>query len=421
MASRWWSGGLLAFLLLALFFFVFAIQWKSPLTGTITRVPGGQQKPQFESTLALCHGGDPLQYERIRCSEFIDCFLVDTTELLKVDMAIGSGVVGLLPTILLLITMRPMDLVQLGLVAPHRAFAIACFSIGLPERLFSRLRPVRPKFWNFKGGEAKERLVEFVVSVPVVSVGGPYRLRVFASRVAADIVVLACAGIMLWRTWVVSLWVMAPWKCETPIIQFAWPIGCLFWVALMLPLLHLMTERIEFTNFRHDEIKYKWWEVLLLPYTLDHLQAWKDAGNTGVVVRLLRRLFLADSVATETKPPNHEPAGQHIERGLVAAERQIPRHSASSVPARIITTSTGFLEEDYDAHCIRIAIVMPQRLGLWSWFIYQSVIEVLGAALYFYGTFAWLSCVFLTAVPAIHFAGVTIACYVTIRITNSLF
>ncbi|KAK0712522.1 hypothetical protein B0T26DRAFT_339315 [Lasiosphaeria miniovina] len=184
MASRWWSGSLLAFLLLALFFFVFAVQWESPPTGTITRVPGGQQKPQFESTLAL-----PVSWRRP--------FAVRAHQM-------RFSVVGLLPTFLLLITMQPpLDLVQLGLVAPHRAFAIACFSIGLPERLFSRLRPSGQSSGTSRAARQKKDwsslLCPFLSPasrVPVVSVGCPIVFACSLPGWPPTFAVLACAGIM---------------------------------------------------------------------------------------------------------------------------------------------------------------------------------------------------------------------------------
>lgn len=112
-----------------------------------------------------------------------------------------------------------MELVKQGLVAPHRAIATACFSIGLPKRLFSRLRPVRPHFWAFKGNEA-ERRMQWEVAIPLVS--SDKRWVAIACRLAADLVIMSCVGIMLWRSWVINTWTMVSWKCETPMMQFAW-------------------------------------------------------------------------------------------------------------------------------------------------------------------------------------------------------
>ncbi|KAH6850977.1 hypothetical protein B0I37DRAFT_125908 [Chaetomium sp. MPI-CAGE-AT-0009] len=357
MASRWYSGVFMIFLLVGILSFILAINYASPLTGIIPRLPGGRFN-QLGAVLDVCHGSDPAQFAYAQCSIFINCFLHNTSEVLKADMGIGTGLVGLLPTIFLLIAKPPMGLVQQGLIAPHRALAMACFSIGIPQQMFfDKLRPVLPGFWNYKGEES-ERTRVLEIPVPVVNTHpfGP-----FASRITADIVVLGCTGIMLWRTWVVSSWVMVPWRCEISILQFAWPIGCLFWMALVLPLLHVMADSIKFTNCLYDNIEYQWWQVLLLPYT-----------------QKLRR---------------------HI-------ENETRELSAKQMD---------------DMRCIRVEIRMPYTSGLRSWLVYDFVIGILGSALYFYGTFVWLSCVFLTAVPALTYAGVTAACYVTIILVNSLF
>lgn len=216
--TRWHSGGVMIVLLLALLGFMLGITFTNPPKGHIPRLPGGQFNDNLRDTLDVCHGNDPAQFIYHQCTEFINCFLHNTNEVLKADMGIGTTLVGLIPTIFLLIAKPPMDLVQQGLIAPHRALAMACFSIGLPQQIFGKLRPVLPGFWNFKGEESERtRVLEIPVPVPNTHRFGP-----FASRVAADIVVLGCAGIMLWRTWVVSSWVMVPWKCELSILQFAW-------------------------------------------------------------------------------------------------------------------------------------------------------------------------------------------------------
>ncbi|KAH6637194.1 hypothetical protein F5144DRAFT_569883 [Chaetomium tenue] len=352
--TRGYSAGVLVVILLALLGLMLGINFTNPPRGHIPRSPGGDVLKEVSDT---CHGNDPAQFLYHQCSEFINCFLHNTSEVLKADMAVGTTLVSLLPTILLLIAKPPMDLVQQGLISPHRALAMACFSIGLPQQMFSKLRPVLPGFWKLEGKEAnRTRVLEIPVPIPTKRPFLP-----FASRVFTDFVVLACAGVMLWRTWAVSSWVMVPWKCESSILQFAWPVGCLFWMALVLPLLHVMSDNIEFINCLYPQTKYTWPQVFLLPYT------------------------------QRFRPRMEDEMG-----GLSAEEQDRMR-------------------------CIRVVITMPYTSGFRSWLVYDLIIEILGSALYFYGTFVWLSCVFLTAVPAIGYVGATVACYVAMMAINSLF
>lgn len=61
---------------------------------------------------------------------------------------------------------------------------------------------------------------------------------------------------------------MVPWKCETPAMTFSWTVACMLWVVVALLLLHSMVEDIYFEDLTDSGIKYPWWEVWLLPYTL---------------------------------------------------------------------------------------------------------------------------------------------------------
>ena len=55
-----------------------------------------------------------------------------------------------------------------------------------------------------------------------VALGPTYSLRHVINKAIADIFIILCAYIMLWRSWLVNKWVMVPWKCECPLMKFTW-------------------------------------------------------------------------------------------------------------------------------------------------------------------------------------------------------
>ena len=152
-----------------------------------------------------------------------------------------------------------------GLIAPHRALAIACFPIGLPVALFARLRPVRHGIHSVWGDSHRARTsmdVEAVIvegedtqakkdgggiekaskqgktadgkaaddeaartlswDIHFAVLSTTNRWTHLGVKAFSDVLIMALSGSMVYRNWVVNLLVMVPWKCETPIMTFAW-------------------------------------------------------------------------------------------------------------------------------------------------------------------------------------------------------
>lgn len=75
------------------------------------------------------------------CNELIECIIDKLPELSKSELATRMAILGLLPSILIIIAPQPEDLVKLALVSSLRAVALAAFSIGISLSMFSRLSP----------------------------------------------------------------------------------------------------------------------------------------------------------------------------------------------------------------------------------------------------------------------------------------
>jgi len=88
------------------------------------------------------------------------------------------------------------------------------------------------------------------------------------AKVIGDIIILGCTAVILWKVWAINKAVMVPWKCETPVMAFSCTMGCMFWVVVALLLLHAMVIQISFEYLADSSVKYRWWEVWVLPYKL---------------------------------------------------------------------------------------------------------------------------------------------------------
>lgn len=141
--------------------------------------------------------------------------------------------------------MEPMDLFKKGLIAPHRALAIACFPIGLPTALFARLGPVRHgirSMWRDSNRASTTTDVEAAMlevedaqasnddeaartrswEIHFAVLSTTNRWIHMGIKGVADLAIFGLSGLMVYKNWVVNLLVMVPWKCETPIMTFAW-------------------------------------------------------------------------------------------------------------------------------------------------------------------------------------------------------
>ncbi|KAK4207309.1 hypothetical protein QBC37DRAFT_299017, partial [Rhypophila decipiens] len=289
------------------------------------------------------------------CTLLIDCVYTKMTQVQVADTAIGGTLAGLLPTVLTLLAPPPVELVQLGLIAPHRAIALSCFSIGLPGGLFKRLGPLRER-----PAEEGKDVVEWELQFAILS-SKTARWRHVLGKTIGDIIIIACTGVLVWRSWAINKAVMVPWKCERPVMAFSWTVGCMLWIVFALLLLHAMVLEIRFEHLTDSEVRYRWWEVWLLPYTL--------------------------------RSDNHHQVGSSGLDELGLDRRQ-------------------------QVHGIRVIWEMPQGQWYRSQLVNESVIEFLAAAIYVYGTVVYLSVLFLGAVNALQFVALTVGMFVVARITS---
>ncbi|KAM7201714.1 hypothetical protein V8F33_003263 [Rhypophila sp. PSN 637] len=337
---------------------VLAIQFSGSMATTFRRDLGAGTAfmPQWVNQ---CDGyNNPGRFEPRRCTMLIDCVYTKMTQVQVADTAIGGTLAGLLPTILTLLAPPPVELVQLGLIAPHRAIALSCFSIGLPGGLFKRLGPLRERRpATTLAAEEGKVVVEWELQFSILSRTAPWRHVL--GKIIGDIIIVACTGVLVWRSWAINKAVMVPWKCETPVMAFSWTVGCMLWIVFTLLLLHAVVLEIRFEHLTDSEVRYRWWEVWLLPYTL--------------------------------RSDNHHQVGSGLD-DLGLDRRQV--------------------------HGIRVIWEMPQGQWYRSQLVYESVIEFLAAAIYVYGTVVYLSVLFLGAVNALQFVALTVGMFVVVRITS---
>lgn len=91
----------------------------------------------------LCKASDPAAWGFGACSDVIGCYMNQLPELYKADIAIGSTLASLLPTIMFLISSEAKELLPHALVSPHRALETALFTVGAPAAILRQLKPVQ--------------------------------------------------------------------------------------------------------------------------------------------------------------------------------------------------------------------------------------------------------------------------------------
>lgn len=110
MATRRLARFLMALFCATVLAFVFAIHYSSPMTNVITRWPGSPNVDDYSSAGKKCNASDPSSWGYGRCSGLIDYVNNDLSEIQKRDIAIGSTIIGLLPTILFSLPPDQMNL-----------------------------------------------------------------------------------------------------------------------------------------------------------------------------------------------------------------------------------------------------------------------------------------------------------------------
>ncbi|CEI69180.1 hypothetical protein FVEN_g12758 [Fusarium venenatum] len=236
---------LLVILICSIGAFIGTIHALRPLSNVIKRFPGDSHSSVTREKARECNADDPESWGYAAYSILIKCILGNLDDILKSDLAIGTTILGLVPSFLIIGAAQPEETVHLALVSPHRALAVSIFGIALSPSLFKWVTPLKTP------------------------------LREYSEKMW-DIELARMASVALWQNWNVNSAVMVQWLCESPLMIFTWPLANMIWVIFSVLLLHLMAKDIRSQHISLD-ITYSWWEVLLLPYTLDieKLYEWK--------------------------------------------------------------------------------------------------------------------------------------------------
>ncbi|KAF4945979.1 hypothetical protein FSARC_14305 [Fusarium sarcochroum] len=368
-----WSRVLLIFLILAIIAFATTILKLSPLSAVIKRYPGDANSPVIREKAAECNAHDPATYGYLACSGLIGCILDRLGDIYKSDIAIGTTILGLLPSIMAVTAAQPEDIVQLALISPHRAVAIAAFGIGINPNAFERLRPLRHALGSTR---------EIIWVVPLACLTEPWSWRHATGKIIADALILGMASVMLWRNWTVNSAVLVQWLCESPLMVFMWPVASMTWVAIAVLLLYAMADEVIFKHATQD-IEHSWWRVVLSPYT------------TGTDIRLPWQL------SWETLSIARLPLLGWLKRPALR-----PRAASRGVPM---------------GNAVRIIIRMPPDPSFLDWEAYCFAIELCAIAIYFYATFVLLSVLFIGAVGSVRFACTVAGLYAGVRFMESIF
>ena len=254
----------LAIFILGLISFSLTIHFLSPMADIIHRRPLGLETTWVPEMASTCKTSDPASWAYGACSSLIDCCLNQMPELLKADAAIGSTLAALLPTIMVLISGEPGDLVPQALISPHRAVATALFTVGAPAALLRQLKPVqRGRLADSQTPNGHERSWD----IHMACITSKTSYRHVATKIFMDVSILVVAATMLRQAWRVNVSTVVPWKCECPLLLFIWPLSCIFWLAFSVLLLLAMTEEIEFQNVSLGA-STTWLRVFILPYAI---------------------------------------------------------------------------------------------------------------------------------------------------------
>ncbi len=403
-----WSEALFLLALLLIATYIVVIQLKKPMQTLVRRYPGDSHSQWTRDAAAKCNASHPDMWGYGACSLLVSCTLGQLEAVYTSDMTIGTTILGLLPTILSGISIEPVALVKLALVAPHRALAVAAFNTSNPTSVFGNLHAMQfPK----PGGHSRDGNEDHIqtLTIPLACFAssaddddssGKLPWRHIAGKLAADIAVLVCASVMLWRNWLVNKAVMVQWMCEAPLMVFTWPLACMAWVVVAVLLLFVAAEEVRFEHAtRREKGTYRWWQVLLLPYTLDvdrHLK-WQRCWYG---YRLVPR--------RSSGGPTLGAGADAIPLVMLPAAPTAPPHKGGS-------------HTDCEKYALRVVITMPANAVLRTWPMYVFIISVLALAIYFYATFVLLSSLFLGSVSSMRFAAQVSALFFVSRVIVAVF
>ena len=176
-----------------------------------------------------CGAADPNNWVWGHCSALAECVLQQIDATAANGYNSGTNIAALVPTAMAIVGAPPMDIVRQALMSPHRGVAIAMFGIGLPVGLFRQLS-VDATARDSSDGKVKEwRRPARMRHTKGSEVDGGrtawFSMRLMDSTFGAvmvDLLIVAFAGLMLWRNLVVSFETMVSWRCEWYILVFIW-------------------------------------------------------------------------------------------------------------------------------------------------------------------------------------------------------
>lgn len=375
-----------------------ALNSANPMADKIRRWPGDPNSRPYLLAGRLCNASDPSSWEIYSCTRLLDCVLDNVSEIQKSDIAIGSTIAGLLPTILMFAAARPNELIPQALVSPHRAIATAAFSIGVPLSIFEGLRPLR--WWRRRGRRISSRQLSrtWYISLGGITPRASY-IHVLV-KLLADGIILAALSVMLWQFWDINGTVAVQWKCEAPIMIICWPLICILWVMLAILLLYTMAEEVVFEHAL-TQTRYGWWKVFCLPYTMDmrleNRRRWMDWG----VLLNPRKWNLP--FTKRVKPSRNEEALDTS----ATTDFEVPNQDTMDET-----------ESSADEWRIRIIVKMPKDGVLFNWQVYDFIVDLLGIVTYLYATFTFLSALFLGSVRALRFTSLMAGLYALVRVVG---
>ncbi|KAM0495420.1 hypothetical protein ACHAP8_008008 [Fusarium lateritium] len=349
--------------------FIGTIHALRPLSNAIKRFPGDSHSIVTREKARECNADDPESWGYAACSILIGCILGNLDDLLKSDLAIGTTILGLVPSILIIGAAQPEEIVRLALVSPHRALAVSIFGIALSPSLFKWVTPLKTPL---------EERSEKTWDIELARFTKQWTWKHMVCKALADLTIVSMASVALWQNWNVNSAVMVQWLCESPLMIFTWPLANMTWVIFAVLLLHSMAKDIQFQHISLD-ITYSWWEVLLLPYTLDIEKRYE---------------WKADTISVLSKP--------HLKLPYLQFEQIRPAMSR-------------------ETHTIRIVVKMSDDHLTFKWQVYFFIIEFCAIGVYFYATFVLLSAVFVGAVGSVRFGAIMATLYAAIRFVQCIF
>ncbi|KAM5349274.1 hypothetical protein ACJ41O_005781 [Fusarium nematophilum] len=238
-----WSYGILILLIFTLLTFTLTIHFLGAKTNSIGRYPGDANNDMVREKTAFCNASEPSKWVYDECSLLIGCVLNRLDEIYKNDLAIGTTIIGLLPSIIGIAAAPPEEIIKLALVSPPRGVATAAFSVGVSPTVFTRLKPM---------GSGPSSETERTWIIPLARVAQRWSVAHVLVKVVADIIIMALTGVMLWQNWTVKSAVLVQWLCESPFMVFTWPLVSMLWVSVALSLLYAMTESVCFKHATQD-------------------------------------------------------------------------------------------------------------------------------------------------------------------------